>query len=877
MKNTIANTNTVAATKKTYKIWRFNAYTLVWDCVALPRNAAFEEMMNQGLNPEDHLIIVESQIPEFADDTHIRKEEFWNMLDYGFDVPKHIPTACRHFEVLTAGASMLRNSGFIMGSTAAVDLVWDRAYAGFSPVGHKVAPNKASSYCGLQFSASRPLQEAYGFDFDIRKMIIVPDGTLEIVVQADVVSADGSKVDLDVPRVLHLTYTDGQSVYDADLFPGKVAPSFSYRASVGAFKGLAVPFNLKKWFSDQGIKAVKDIYGIVHPVEDVQMICAKSCFKQISWTDSWEDFCDAFEQRNGHFCCCVAEHPAKLSRLSYQFVQTLVDADDNDINYLATRAQNALTKYQDPAYACGLLGGNASKFASRYPAFLNNYWAQAAMQQAYEARRNQALGGSVPATGSYGFAACDPVAFMENACGLEVHGCLKAYEVCCFEGADGYKMDVCRSPQLDHSHVILTNRTREVSDYIVHNSTVYFNIFDETTIRLRMDYDGDHVWWTQNRQIISLVEDTNKRIDMRVTDWDAPEAGKPVFNMFELKNMLYKNTAGSQIGIYADNCTRVWSRHNELVERFGLNGFRTVIAWLTWAGNVLIDAAKHGSVDIQTPYIVENAIHDSFEIYKFKDDQLVASRVYKEIEVAKRVLEKCRKNNIEKGVKYQLIKHRTPLPAFCEYAKADKLHPVGDESWLNKVAMSNGVGDRYMTCAADKISEKLTVKKIDGMGLDWHHFLFDQHRPVTVPNLWAKGRKDPNADPEANVYIEQGKFQELVGIRTKEIKEMDLDPIRQAMWLEDRDNAIRKELTDYAASYGETLETVYDLITRNLFKTNWNDEKSVNWATAMFRTYFSVFGDMALEALAKNGFDKKILPDDGDFYTEDDLFIDNLD
>lgn len=844
-----------------------------WTSVALPRNAAFDRIKQRGGDPENHFIIVDSAIPEHDKNRAIRLDILNETLEKGINVPDFVTTKTRHFELLTASASMLRKSGFIMASPSVIGDIWDRAFAGFSPVGRKVAPNKVLAYCGLQLSASRSLQEVYGFDFDIRKVVIVPEGTLEIKCQADVVSKDGARVDLDVERILRLAFDDGQSVYDAALHKGKTAPSFSYRADVGAFKGLAVPVrDLQGWFRENGITQIKDIWGNWHPVAGIQLICSRTCFKQASWTDSWSAFCDAFEQRNGHFRVCVEEHPAKLSRVSYQFLQTLVAADDNGIAYLAGRAKKALDKYKDPANACTLLG-DASKVASRYPAFLQHVWAQRVVQKAYTNRRQNALGGSVPATGSYAFAACDPIAFLQNACGLEVTGCLQASEVCCFEAADGHKADVCRSPQLDHSHVILTNRTSDVSKHIVHNSTMYFNVWDETTIRLRMDYDGDHVWWTQNKVIINLVEQTNSLLQMRVTDWDAPEADKPVFTFNMAKDMLYKNTQGSQIGIYADNSTRVWSRYPEIIDRFGLDGFRTVVAWLTWAGNVLIDAAKHGSVKVDAPAIVENCINDSFDVEVWCGSDCVECRRFDLYEDALPAYEALKKVH-RKGYRYALRKNRAPLPAFCEYAKADEDCHVGSNYWRNHCAMSNGVGDRYMTTVAAAVDEELVINNLNDAPFDWRDLVFDPSRKVTIKMLWSKGKRDA----VTGKTVDQGLFQQIVALRAQDINEMDLDPAVKSVWLADRSEVARQQIRAYAEQYGETLEAAYDIIARQMFQTNWSntDENREKWCDAMFRTFFSIFGDEVLKALASHGYAERIYPED-ESYSDEDLNIDNLD
>lgn len=852
--------------KKMYTVSRYTVAAHTWDTVALPRCAAFEALVNKGLAPETSLIVVQAAINENSEEAYASKENLREILEEGLCCPS-VPNA--RFWAYAAGSSMIRKSSFVAATKEAAETLWDVAFTGFSPEGFMAATNKVSAYAGLSFSTSKPLQEVYGFDFDVRKVVIMKAGTTYYKVKADVVSADGSRVDLNVDRELSIAHDDGMLVYRAELFPGKVAPSFSLRASTGAVKGLAVPVaDLGGWAADRNVSQITDIWGNVYDVQDVDVIMSETCFKQIGWTNEWLTFCAAFEQRGGHFRVCVEEHKPKHSRMCYQFLQTLVGSTGTDIEFLAGRAKTALQKYESADKACGLLGSTAAQVASAYPALLTTRWAARTIQDSYTAKRNRALGGSVPDTGCYSFVADDPNAFLENAFGLPVKGILKAGEVCCFAGGAGHKIDLCRNPQLDHSHVIKQN-IHITSRHIVHNSTIYVNCWDESTVRLRMDYDGDHLWWTQNKSIIELGERTNQLIQMRVTDWDAPKGKKELFKMEDLNDFFYHNTQGSQIGIYADNATRVWARVFELGKRFGLNGFRTIVAWLTWAGNVLIDAAKHGSVEVVPPAIVENALYDCFEIQKTRDGILEHFWIFSDRYAADEQLATLKAQK-ERGVKYRMNKYAALLPAFCEFAKANESRPVGDKEWVAKVTHTNGVGDRYMRAVAESTDAVLSVKGIENMKSDYHDFMFDLHRPKCVKKLVGAG----TWDDALKTYVKQGFWEELVGRRSADLDELELDPVRKAQWYAERDVAIREEIREYAEAQGQTLEAAYDIIVRQVFVSHYENSRGevrTGWESSCWRTFFGVFGDLALKALEKNGFTQKL------FYSEEDLVIDELD
>lgn len=857
----------------TYRILRYNLFEQEFEWVALPRNSGFELLLKAGLNPSENLLQVNAFIPPMSElkAQGISKRDARLLIENAKDqlalISEHgmIPAPMseesinnkvgatfgekaqlkkrrkleetlnfggygREFVFTVAGASAMRNSAFLMGTPEAKDIIWDNAFAGINPVGKRFAINKALAYAGLLFSASKPMTEIFGRDFDITRVVVVKDRKVKIKVVADVIvpGANGAEDQIlrDQVREIEIPIPDGESLYEASLLKHLVnAPTFSFRLSSGAGKGLMVPFNIRAWCKARGVKEIVDIWGNKRPVDEIEVVMFESCFKQASITDSWQDFCQEYAARGGHFRVCVQEHRPNPKWMGYQAMQTLVGADEEDVQYFSLLAELELGKYTAAPFAAQLLGGSAAKAALMYPALFRCRWVHKTAEAAYAARRERCLSSSVPGIGLYLFAVMDPIICMEAACGLELHGSIRAGECVCFACEEG-DMDVTRSPHLDHAHVILRNVKSKASRFLVRSKgVVYFSGLDDTTVRLRMDFDGDHVGVCQDERVLDIVRNSYAELGNRVIDWVAPESVKEPFSFWKASQLIAKNTDGNQIGVYANSLTKLWAAYPEVKALYGKEAFREAVAWLTYAGNVLIDAAKHGSVTIVTPACVTLCL--------------------------------MRANREEDDPKTR------PLPCFIRHKKANEEHPLGDMAyWKQRVAPTPGVGDSYVKLTSKATNPELVIDELDSMELHYTDFMFDQHRPTsTVPGLTGK----------------DGLFRKLCFLRSEEYSVTGIDRMQVEAWMSDKDIYTRRMIEvaiEASDDPNASWDAAYDIIVRNLFKSGQKPNEDAAW-NVVFRTFFSVFGDTMIRALKKNGFE----PYDGIDPLElddDDLEIDDL-
>lgn len=642
-----------------------------------------------------------------------------------------------------------------------------------------IAINKYMAYMGLMASATRSFSSVYGHKIDIRRVCVVKDYTIEVSGKVDLV--DGVNVTYDVERNISICAFDGA---------GLIMPKLvNYKCSTlrGPWiKVLAIPCNFKKFAREHEIKTIPDIYGNEIKVEDVDLILTESAFKMGSQYKSWKQYTDSFIELGHEISVCVEEHRPAKKAMPYQQLQTLVAGNKDDAINFAAFAKREVVKMTKPEEAAKLLGGNLAIAAKYYPDLIRDQYCADRIQEAYTAKRNKMIGGKVPGFGYNAFLAPDVVAMMEAIFGLEVKGKLEAGECYCSNCHIG-EVDITRNPHFDHAHVIMNNIERP-NEYFV-GPTMYVNIKDLLTIRIRADYDGDHVWYSQNAKLIDLVKRTNEIVTGRVIDWTAPKAAKGPVTMSAVKGFVMNLTQGSQIGRYADAMTKMWAYRYD----------RFVCDWLTYAGNVLIDAAKHGNANVKVP----DSVKDTF----------------------KRL-----------------------LPGFCEYAKSNDARPIGSEYWFDKVEHSDSFADMYSDAIKANIHEMLNIEGVDEMFFNPSVLMIDAHRSMSgLTGLCRTGK----LNAETRKYENTGLFQQIAfrhAIEWGNLSKVSGNITKKASWDEIRGEAALEEIKAFCEAHESTIEAAYDIITRWVFNT----KMSNGYAVAMKTAYWRIFGKMAIEVIKKN-------------------------
>lgn len=639
-----------------------------------------------------------------------------------------------------------------------------------------VAPNKYLAYIGLLTSATKPFEAIFGNKLDPRRIAVVDDFYINVHDTAD--NVNGVDVEFAVQKDIKINAFDGCGLVDPSVTNRKAC---TLRAPW--MKALIIPSDFKGFCKKNNVAKITDLWGNVHNVEDIDVVLTKACFKMAKQYASWNQYCDAFEELGHTICVCVEEHQPRTKWMPYQQLQTLCGNDD-DVLTFAQIAAHTVYQWSDPKGAAKLIGGNVGKAVKLYPDLLADEHVLERLQESFASKRQTILGGKVPDLGYNAFLAPDPVALLQYVCGMPVTGSLKTGECFCSNCHDG-EVDITRNPHFDHAHVILNN-VRKPNKYFM-GPTLYINIFDLTTIRLRADYDGDHVWYSQNEHLLDLVHRTDAQYGNLPIDWTAPESEKCKINKAVVARAFVNNTKPAQIGIYADALTKMFAHGYD----------RSVCAWLTYAGNVLIDAAKHGSANVEQ-----------------SDD-------------VKAVM-------------------KSKLPLFAKFAKADTDRPLTDESfWANRVETTDSFADRYSILCDEKLPKELTINGSEDFVFTASDLMIEPHRATG----WSAGLYSKGVfNYETGNYEGDGLFNQIAFRHQNEWGELKKDiAAKKQTWEEIRGKAALDELTAWAAERGETVEALYDVIVRRVFA----GKGSAGYMAVMKDAFWRIFGDMAVEVLKR--------------------------
>lgn len=760
-----------------------------------------------GYEIETDLVKLNSNVPGIGDAHDLELERVEMLLrhycaaGYTLNNKVYAPTF--------AAASDVRKATSTWINREIAPSFWKWAMCGLTlpDISGKIALNKYMAYIGLLASASKPFADVFGKEFDISRVAVVPDAYVTVNGVVDFVNEDDT-VEHGVNRKVEINAFDGFAIIRSDLTKGE---SCTLRGPW--LKIFAQATNWSKlfaWAKANGKDSFLDYYGTTRYLKDVDLIITESCFKAKKLYKSWEQYTHAFKELGHTVCVCVQEHAPHAKGMPYQQGQTLQGSEEDALLF-AEYAKETVSKYEKEHNAIELLSGAHRAVARMYPTLLAESHTARTIQEKYTSKRNQMLGGRIPELGFNAFLAPDMVAFAQHIFGLEITGSLKAGE-CAVSTMPKGLVDVTRSPHLDNAHVLLSNQ-QTMSLVPSTTPTMFINIFDLTTIRLRADYDGDHVWYSDDPLLIALVKKTESVLGNLPIDWEAPESKKGPVNKAEVAKFIVGLTKGSEIGLYADALTKMWA-----------NGYdRDVCDWLTYAGNVLIDAAKHGGTKVVQPDAVK-------ALGQFS------------------------------------------LPAFAAQAKSDKEHPADSDYWFGartdragnprapRCAQSNSFLDTYALKVREIVPETLNVEGSDEFIFDPMVMMINPNRKV-IPGLCQKSVYNA----ETGEYEGGGKFQQIA---FRDAAEWDSILDKKSFkghyqeWEDAKKAQAQKELIEWARDEytakgvdmskfddDAIFSAIYDVVVRRVFTTN---KVTEGYDTVVKSAFWRIFGTKAVEVVSHN-------------------------
>lgn len=754
-----------------------------------------------GLNVTQTIVKINGETPKISGDAgDIAESRMKGKLAHY--CAKGFPFEGKTYMPLLAGAGEARKATSTWVDADALKELGMWALCGLKTSNMSLAVNKYMAYLGLLTSASKHFAEVFGKKIDIRRVAVIKDFTIAVKAIVDLVKNDITLTEQE--RDCLINAFDGFALINETLTKGE---SCTLRGPwIKAFVQAVRWDMLAEYCKKHNLKMeFVDLWGNIVKLQDVDIILTESCFKAAKQYTSWAQYQDAFEA-NGHtICVCVREHSPRLKGMPYQQGQTL-DGNEQDALHFANVAHGTVYKYRNPENAMSLLRGWHRAAAKLYPELLNEAHTAKCLQEKYSSKRMDMAGGRIPELGYNAFIAPDTLAFVQHLFGQKVTGYLKAGQCYC-KGLKKGTVDVTRSPHLDHAHVLLEN-VGGMPFVPAKTPTMFINIFDMTTIRLRCDYDGDHVWYSQDEWLLDLIKRTNIKLSNLPIDWDTDKAPKVAITKSAVSGFICNLLHGSEIGIYADTLTKMWN-----------NGYdREVCNWLTYAGNVLIDAAKHAAVKIVKPKKVQRLSSVS-------------------------------------------------LPEFCRFAKATKEHPADSPYWDEKnqytgvprAAYTGSFLDMYSRKVREIVPEVLEIEGVGDMVFDPTVMLINPDRKV-IPGLCKKGKWNE----EQKTYVDAGVFQQIAFRHSAEWNDVVSKDDNVAMHRTEWENACKKqalkEMIDYCRELYKDVESMknvsdnaivdacYDNVVRNVFATKMTE----GMRTAVMQSFWRIFGEKCVEVLKKN-------------------------
>ena len=433
-------------------------------------------------------------------------------------------------------------------------------------------PNKHLAYMALTNSATDVWEE-----FDIDKTIVIDDFETDVYGTYDLVD----DADYSIKRVsdyVPIAHTDGAGMMLPYAF-GKEQKNQMVR--LPWIKGLLGVFDFKKFIEIHNCSSkITDIYGKTWDIieDDIQVIFTKSQTKMWKYYDSWEQYKEYYKRYN-----CTAgytnkeEDKIKDATINYQMLQTLTEANDDDIDKIIRKSndklKNLCSSVQSMKSAFGITPDSCDdnmtylqRAIKLYPDLMNDEWLKIILRQIKDSMVKNYKAGSLSVDGKYTFllpdfyAACE-YWFMDNK---NPSGLLNDQEVFCWLFRKSKKLDCLRSPHLYKEHAIRKNMAwngdREKQQYIREwftTSAVYTSCNDLISKILQFDVDGDKSLVVADENIINVAKNSMNNIVPLY--YNMRKASPVQLNNQTIYDGLNAAFIGGNIGIYSNNISKIWN------------------------------------------------------------------------------------------------------------------------------------------------------------------------------------------------------------------------------------------------------------------------------------------------------------------------------
>lgn len=303
---------------------------------------------------------------------------------------------------------------------------------------------------------------------------------------------------------------------------------------------------------------VKDIWGHIHDIRNVDMIITESSLKIWDNYDSWEDYHSNYI-KNGYRFAMTKVTPKVLDdvrEINYQYLQSY-ELTDEDIKELAKPTvdwlkQSLIGDYEQTLKFLGISEKTKSNDYAQAlylnPEMMKDPYVIDRINKMIKKKINNAKIGKLLVNGNYQLVSGDPYALMQHVFGLEVTGLLEAKEVYSKywnDKEDAEELVCFRSPMTSHNNIRKMKRiNNDTVNYWYRHMDTIFIINNKDTFCMAMngcDFDGDAIYSTNNKVLL------RKYVELLAIQCVQRKAQKQIVTRSMIKKSNYKGL-GNGVG-----------------------------------------------------------------------------------------------------------------------------------------------------------------------------------------------------------------------------------------------------------------------------------------------------------------------------------------
>jgi hypothetical protein len=447
-----------------------------------------------------------------------------DIITVEFDDSRHYKTIINNggislnghiYKRLLAGAGMSRRSTAMFCNSEIIDDVLKFLNNGRDE-NYKIVPSKYNAYVALASSSTWRVPEP--------NFVVVPDCEVERWTEVDFLheSSDKNKDPLVYPekKLLKFNLWDGQGLISPNM-AGKWSKSLGldYLPSAfvfrGAFlKGLLVVFDFAEFADLHNVKTIKDIYGNIHQVKDIECIISASQFKLAGAYKNTEEYRRICKEND--YAWGVSRYSPKIDKnhcfATYQYLQNLKIETDEQIENLCKKTVDWFNDILGTDWESGwpsllfFLMGDVDKnrvgkdwfdnldnpllqALILEPKLINDKQIQKRVQRLIAKKIKESYLGVLLLNGNYSFMVSDPAGQAEWALGLEVKGLLgrNEYYSNYWNLKDKDTVSAIRSPMTFRSenNVLYLKNNKELNYWYKYiYSGIVFNVFGNDMMQM---------------------------------------------------------------------------------------------------------------------------------------------------------------------------------------------------------------------------------------------------------------------------------------------------------------------------------------------------------------------------------------------------------